>query len=115
MLSKDLHRESTSMATFYLLPSRPLLNQRFKEFADRLLPGLSPSGDADFVALLHDMMREQPDTYLVHREDLPYDENPVQALIDGFGAETGDEILEIRCEANPDATLIRMRSASDAA
>jgi hypothetical protein len=38
----------------------------------------------------------ESDVYLVHREELPEGESPTQALRDGFGAEPGDEVVEIR-------------------
>jgi hypothetical protein len=37
-----------------------------------------------------------PDVYIVHREELPAGETVAQALADGFGAEPGDEVIEIR-------------------
>ena len=77
------------MALFCLLPPRPLLNQRFGQLVAVLLPGVPLAQHTDFVTLLHELARQHPDTYLVHREDLPYDEGPVQALVDGFGAEVG--------------------------
>jgi hypothetical protein len=95
------------MSLFYLLPPRPLLNQRFKDFARLLLPGLASAGPVDFVALLHELARQQPDVYLVHREDLPEEDDPVQSLVDGFGAEAGDEIVEIRTGFQPTDTSIR--------
>jgi len=103
------------MAIFYLLPPRPLLNQRFKQFAHLLLPGLHASATVDFVSLLHELAGSQPDTYLVHREDLPLDEDPVQALVDGFGAEPGDDILEIRIGSLPSDTSVRRWSVGFAA
>jgi hypothetical protein len=103
------------MATFYLLPPRPLLNQRFTELARRLLPDFPSSAPADFVSLLHELACAQPDTYLIHREDLPSDEDPVQALIDGFGAEPGDDILEIRAGSLLSETSVRRWSVGHAA
>jgi hypothetical protein len=68
---------------------------------------MEPDGNADFVAMLQELMRERPDIYLVHREDLPTDEDPVRALVDGFGAEPGDDILEIRLGTLPTETVVR--------
>jgi hypothetical protein len=103
------------MARFYLLPPRPLLNQRFAELAHRLLPGFASSASADFVSLLHELACDNPDTYLVHREDLPSDEDPVQALVDGFGAEPGDDILEIHAGSLLSETSVRRWSVGRAA
>jgi hypothetical protein len=95
------------MARFYLLPQRSLVNLRFMDYASLLLPGLTNPGGVDFVAMLHELGRRQPGIYLVHREDLPLDEDPVQALVDGFGAETGDEIIEVRTGGRPSETTFR--------
>jgi hypothetical protein len=103
------------MATFYLLPPRPLVNQRFKEFAARLLPGLTPAGNVDLVALLQELIGNGSDTYLVHPEDLPSDEDPVRALVDGFGAEPGDIILEIRFGTLSAETSLRRLAIRSAA
>jgi hypothetical protein len=103
------------MALFLLLPPRPLLNQRFRQLVSQVLAEFPLAHCADFVALLHESARAHPDTYLVHREDLPYDEDPVQALVDGFGAEEGDEILEIRLGSTSSETSLRRWSVGRAA
>jgi hypothetical protein len=103
------------MALFLLLPPRPLLNQRFRQLASHVLADFPLAQAADFVALLHESARAHPETYLVHREDLPYDEDPVQALVDGFGAEAGDEILEIRLGSTSSETSLRRWSVGRAA
>jgi hypothetical protein len=86
------------MATFYLLPPRPFLAERLAGFLQALLPGLD--WDADARAGLADVVGTvasgRPGVYLVFREDLPAGEPPARALVDGCGAEPGDEVVEVR-------------------
>ncbi len=91
------------MSTFYLLPPRPLLGERFAEHLQLLFPGLlwnsaSWSGLADLLATAAASL---PDVFVVHREDLPDGEPLPQALIHGYGAEAGDEIIEVRLGIRP--------------
>jgi hypothetical protein len=84
------------MSTFYLLPPRPLLNARFADYLRTLLPGLDCSPSCpDLVEVLNAEASRHPDVYVVHREDLPEGEEPAQALADGFGADAGDEVVEV--------------------
>ncbi len=91
------------MATFYLLPPRPYLAERVTDFLQTLLPGLDP--DPDTRAWLAEMVGTaasgRPGVYLVFREDLPADESPARALVDGCGAEPGDEVVEVRPGPRP--------------
>jgi hypothetical protein len=91
------------MSTFYLLPPRPLLADRFAAFLRLLFPGLDWEG-ARRPALtdaLEAAICEHADVYLVYREDLP-DEQPLpQALADAFGAVPGDEVVEVRATGRP--------------
>jgi hypothetical protein len=102
------------VATFYLLPPRPLLADRFAEFIQTLLPGLDLSG-ADPTALadlLAELLAKQSAVFLVHREELPGDEDTIASLRDGFGAETGDEVVEVRPGTRPgELTTRRYRLA----
>jgi hypothetical protein len=85
------------MSTFYLLPPRPLLGRRFAEFLKTWFPGLDWSGPAcaGLAETLGVAAGAHPDVYVVHREDLPEGEEPARALVDGFGAEEGDEVIEL--------------------
>ena len=89
------------MSTFYLLPPRPLLARRYAEFLKPLFPGLDWSrvSWADLADAVGALAGAQPDTYVVFREDLPDGEEPGRALVDGFGAEAGDEVVEVRAGA----------------
>jgi len=84
------------MARFYLLPSRAALGRQFNDFLATAFPGLRyPSADwADLAEALGAAATAQRDVFVVFREDLP-DVEPVTALTDGFGAEPGDDVIEI--------------------
>lgn len=86
------------MATFYLLPSRPLMGQRFGQFLATLFPGAHwrPSDWPDLAEALGAAALAEPDVYVVYREDLP-DQTPLpDTLTRDFGAETGDEVFEVK-------------------
>jgi len=91
------------MSTFYVLPPRPLLGARFADYLQTLLPGLdwSPNGWPDLVEMLSAAASRHSDVYVVYREDLPEGEEPGRALADGFGAETGDEVIEVCAAPEP--------------
>ncbi len=86
------------MAIFYLLPPRSILGDRLAAFLHPLLPGLD--WDSRMRVNLADMVGAaagtHQDVYIVYREDLPAGEATEQALTHGFGAESGDEVVEIR-------------------
>lgn len=85
------------MATFYLLPSRPLLGQRFGEFLSTLFPGLNwgRSDWPDLAEALGAAAHTRRDAFVIYREDLP-DETPIpDSLARDFGAANGDEVVEV--------------------
>ena len=89
------------MSTFYVLPPRPLPARAYTDCLRGLLPGLDLRavtwGElADSLAAL---LRVQADVYLLHREDLPEGEDAGAALVNGFGAEAGDEVIEVGASA----------------
>ncbi|HZT79271.1 MAG TPA: hypothetical protein VFA26_03560 [Gemmataceae bacterium] len=99
------------MSTFYLLPPRPLLRDRLAG----LLPGLDGAADfwSAFVDLIGQLADRRPGTYVVFREELPDGEDPARALADGFGAEDGDEVIEVRPGPTPgELTARRWRLAA---
>ena len=51
------------------------------------------TGLADAIA---DVTLNETDAFLVFRDDLPAGERVAQALVDGFGAEEDDEVIEVR-------------------
>lgn len=86
------------MSIFYILPSRPVLGERFAGYLQNLFPGLdwnrtawSALGEALEAAAV-----QHPDVYVVYRDDLPEENNLTQILVDGFGAEEGDQVVEIQ-------------------
>ena len=92
------------MSTFYLLPPRPLLGDRLAEFLHNVFPGLDWNV-ADRMCLVDSLgaaatsLRIQSggsEVHVVFRDDLPPGEAPARALVDGFGAEVGDEVVEVR-------------------
>jgi hypothetical protein len=97
------------MSTFYLLPPRPLLGDRLAGFLHGLLPGLDWDGATRLnlteaivaAAEVHD------DVFVVYREELPPDEPTPQALANGFGAEAGDVVVEVRFGGRPGEIVSR--------
>lgn len=80
------------MATFYLLPPRACLADAVAALLGKLLPGLPVPADA------WDRLAERatgPDVYLVPRDDLPDDVPPAVGLVEAFGAEAGDRVVEV--------------------
>ncbi len=90
------------MSTFYLLPPRPLLADRFAAYLRLLFPGLDwEDRRPALTGALEAAVGEHADVYVVYREDLP-DEQPLpQALADAFGAEPGDEVVEVHATGRP--------------
>jgi hypothetical protein len=84
------------VATFYVLPPRPLPARPYADFLRGLLPGLQPARATwgDLAETLGGLLSGQ-DVYLLHREDLPEGEDASAALAHGFGAEAGDEVVEV--------------------
>jgi hypothetical protein len=97
------------MSTFYLLPPRPQLGLRFATFLQTWFPGLDwPSGAwPELAETVGAAAGKHADVYIVFREDLPEGEDPSRALADGFGAEAGDEVVEVM--PAEDATAIGTR------
>mgnify|MGYP000305109273 CR=1 FL=1 len=86
------------MATFYVLPPRSVLAERWGHFWSALFPGLSLNNESpvDLVERIEALIGHQPDTFIVYRDDLSVDCDLESALRDGFGAEWGDQVVEVR-------------------
>lgn len=86
------------MSTFYLLPPRPLLGARFADLLTAMFPGLEWSSQhwARLAEVLGNTVAEQPDVFIVYRDELPEGENVEQALAEGFGAQPGDDLIEVQ-------------------
>jgi hypothetical protein len=85
------------MSTFYVLPPRPHVGRSFAAFLQTWFPDLDWPRDAwaDLAEALAAAAGDHPDVYVVYRDDLPEGEEPGRALADGFGAEEGDEVIEV--------------------
>ncbi len=85
------------MATFYVLPSRHLVGQRFGEFLGSIFPGLRwPRSDHPELAEAISMAAlGHQDTFVVFREEIT-NEDLEAALIRDFGAGSGDFVVEVQ-------------------
>jgi hypothetical protein len=90
-------KESPHMATFYVLPPRPFLGRCYATYLQTLFPGLAWDDDAcsDLADRLSAVAAGRQDVYLVYREELPEDDDLARGLADAFGAEPGDEVIEV--------------------
>jgi len=91
------------MSTFYLMPPRPVFAETLAQFLQTWLPGLSVPADAaaEVSDLLQIGLEKRATAFLVFREDLPDGADPAAALRDGFGAEAGDRVIEMRLGGRP--------------
>ncbi len=89
------------MATFYLLPPRPVVGDHLLDGVERIMPGLDLNVAARrrLTEALLDALELRGDVFLVFREDLPACVPAEEALRDGYGAEPGDEVIEVRAGA----------------
>jgi len=85
------------MATFYILPPRSCLEEALGELLQRFLPGLSLLADGWELVVdrLATAAHWPADVFLVPRDDLPEEEPLPEALMAAFGAEPGDQIIEV--------------------
>jgi hypothetical protein len=86
------------MATFYVLPSRHLLGQRYCEILGSLFPDTRfTAWDWPEVAeTLAGVIEAQGDACIVYREDMAENGSVKDALLREFGATLQDEIIEIQ-------------------
>jgi len=83
------------MADFVLLPSRPVIGEVIARLIRPYLPGVRLTA-SDCVKFLENTVEaSRGRAFLVHQEDLPECEDVVTALRDGFGADTGDRIVQV--------------------
>ena len=97
------------MSVFYVLPPRPLLAEHFTDYLRPLFPGLdfAPPARLNLTEVLAAAATCHPDVFVVFREELPDGETTRQALQDGFGAEEGDEVVEVRAGNRPGELMAR--------
>jgi hypothetical protein len=85
------------MATFYVLPSRLQVGQRFGEFLHAMFAG-APYSSWDWPDLadsLASLVEAPGDVFLVYREDLDEAISVRDSLLQQFGAALDDDIIEI--------------------
>jgi hypothetical protein len=90
--------EVGSMATFYLLPARALLGDHVADALSEVVPGVDWTSSARrrLGELLAETLGQNHGVFLVFRDDLPPGAGAESALVDGYGAEAGDEVVEVR-------------------
>ncbi len=90
------------MSTFYLLPPRPLIGERLAGFLRGMFPGVvwDNVAQSDLADSLGYLVESKGDRFVIFREDLPPGESASRALTNGYGAEAGDEVVEVRPEGN---------------
>jgi hypothetical protein len=90
-------KEADAVSTFFVLPPRRFLGEHFAGFLESLFPGLGWGRVSwgDLGELLAEAAARHPDVYLVQREELPQSADLGQVLADGYGAELGDEVVEV--------------------
>ena len=86
------------MATFFVLPSRHLLGQRFGELLTSLFPGVShtPWDWPDLAEAVAGLVEAQADAHVIYHEDLDESLSVRDALLRHFGAAFDDDIIEIQ-------------------
>lgn len=86
------------MAIFYVLPPRVVLGNAVADLLANFFPGLDwrVEDRVRLAEVLGEGAESRPGVYVLFREDLPQGEPLPRALVDGFGAEVGDEVVEIR-------------------
>jgi hypothetical protein len=86
------------MATFYVLPSRHQLGERFSELLSSMFPGVQHTvwDWPDLAESLAAFIEGQADAHLVYREDFDDCPSVRDTLIRHFGAELSDQIIEVQ-------------------
>jgi hypothetical protein len=83
------------MATFYLLPSRIEMRREWGKLFRHWFPGL-PEPGPEFPDLVAQIVAPQPGIRVVFADDLPDHGHIWEALVDGFGACPGDQMIDVR-------------------
>jgi len=98
------------MAVFYILPPRQMLGEALANVLRPYMPGMAINEDAcaDLVDSLVTGSPDAHETYIVHREELPEDEDVSVTLREGFGAETGDRVVLVGIGPRPGEPRVRI-------
>jgi hypothetical protein len=91
------------MSTFYILPSRAFLGRLLAEQFAYFFPGLTCPATRwqELVDDLTAVAAGEANAFVVHAEELPADGDPLDALRLAFGAEAGDQVIEIHAGTKP--------------
>jgi hypothetical protein len=101
------------MADFLLLPPRPAVGEEIARLIRPYLPGIRVTA-ADCVRFLDGLVAAGGGkAFLVHREELPDEEDVATALRDGFGAEPGDRVVQV-LTGRPGEPRVRIGAVADA-
>jgi hypothetical protein len=94
------------MSVFYLLPSRTRIGDDFAAYLHGYFPGLDWDAQTrpNLAEALVAAATCHPDVYVVFRDEVPPGTGVVEALVDGYGAEEGDEVIEVRITGRPGQT-----------
>jgi hypothetical protein len=89
------------MSVFYVLPPRQYLGECFAGYLRTLFPGLEWDSDAwpQLADTLEMALGRRDGVFVIYPEELPDGEEMDRALAEGFGAEPGDAIIEVRAGA----------------
>lgn len=95
------------MPVFYILPPRSLVSLRLGRFLQSLLPGTEWKRQSldELVESLGQLMGSESPAYVVHRDDLPAGPALLESLREGYGAESGDEVVEVRLGSQPEEMI----------
>lgn len=99
------------MATFYLLPPRPVFEAALANFLRNWLPGVQ--AEQELTEALYPALHRREETFLIFREDLADGVKPVDALLDGYGAGLGDEVIELQVIGGPGEVRARSWRVGD--
>lgn len=101
------------MADFLLLPPRPAIGEEIARLIRPYLPGVRITA-ADCVRFLDALVATSGRrAFLVHREELPDEDDVTVALRDGFGAEPGDRVVHVML-ARPGEPRVRVEEIAEA-
>lgn len=91
------------MSRFYLLPPHSLLGVCLAGRLKDWLPDLEehPAAATTLADAVVKAIERQPDSFVVHRDELPDEDDPAASLVDAFGADPGDAVVELRAGARP--------------
>lgn len=92
------------MATFYILPARELVGERFAQCLEALFPGLSweESCWTDLAEALSAAASTE-EIYVLFRDEIPENRELMPVLRSEFGAEDNDRVVEVGLPNLPSA------------